>query len=707
VSDKEVGIKITLKGDGWRRGLTGLENETKAAGKRMGASLSESMTSGVRKAGSSLKAGLGGVKDALGPVASFGGLGAMLGVGALVNDSAQAEQKLRNLAFVMTKTGGAAYSYANLQSKASEITKKWGTSTEDLTAAMDSVFQEVGDPKLAVNSLDAIATASRATGKSVGTLAEIAGSMGEQFAVGPEEMGDGLAHVIDQANKGGIKIDEVGGAMGRLGRAARLAGVSGVDGMTKTLALANALEGSAGGGAQAVELLAGSLGKLDAGKAQRKALAGMGIKTTDAKGNELNGIDLLGSIMKTTKGDATQLGKIFKPEQAVAFSESFSGGKFDEALSKAGESSISYADIQKQAQENMQTSAAKFETALNVVKDKFASPEVVKGIGKLTDAIPKLADVIVKAVDFVTKSPVTTAALLLGKSALPGMFKAGFGGDGGGGGGGGGGPGSGGGGGKGGGVGSALGAAPAIITTALAAYAIGSEQIDNHFKEREASETRQLGAGFGAANIASELKTGTFTTAERHAKNAEARTQLANVQDRLDDIAFASTGGANINDKDRREAAASRYKTGGAYTAGEGELKSLLQQREDLQSGLATYIGPSIETRRAIVQGKAGTENVDIGVGDSSTGGGFIGLMTGPGGKRKRRGAIGGLAVEADTQAEQAPAAKDTTGLLQQIATANQELSNKVSSGLDVRISNVSELTAALNGNQPGYAPHN
>jgi hypothetical protein len=58
----------------------------------------------------------------------------------------------------------------------------------------------------------------------------------------------------------------------------------------------------------------------------------------------------------------------------------------------------------------------------------------------------------------------------------------------------------------------------------------------------------------------------------------------------------------------------------------------------------------------------------------------MIGLMTGPGGKRKRRGAIGGLAVDADTQAEQAPPRpKDVSGLLQQIATANQELSNKVS----------------------------
>jgi hypothetical protein len=56
-------------------------------------------------------------------------------------------------------------------------------------------------------------------------------------------------------------------------------------------------------------------GKLDAGKAQRKALVGMGIKTTDASGKELNGIDLFGEIMKKTKGDVTQLGKVFRPSR--------------------------------------------------------------------------------------------------------------------------------------------------------------------------------------------------------------------------------------------------------------------------------------------------------------------------------------------------------------------------------------------------------
>jgi hypothetical protein len=276
VSDKEVGIKITLKGDGWRRGLTGLENETKAAGRRMGASLSDSMSSGVRKAGSSLKAGLGGVKDALGPVASFGGIGAMLGMGALVNDSMKAEQKLRSLSFIMSKTSGAAFSYGAIQKDMSEITKKWGTSTEDLTDSLSTMFKETGDAKSAKASLEAVAMTSRATGVSMQQLSEIAGSMTEQFGVGPEDMAKGLATVIDETSKGGVKIDEVSGSMDRLGRAAKLAGVTGVSGMRQTLALANALEDSAGGGAQAVEVLAGSFGKLEAGKAQRKALVGMG-----------------------------------------------------------------------------------------------------------------------------------------------------------------------------------------------------------------------------------------------------------------------------------------------------------------------------------------------------------------------------------------------------------------------------------------------
>jgi hypothetical protein len=92
-------------------------------------------------------------------------------------------------------------------------------------------------------------------------------------------------------------------------------------------------------------------------------------------------------------------------------------------MKKASDAAISEADIKKGATMQCNRARRSSRQALNIIKDKLASPEVVKGIGKLTDAIPKLADVIVKAVDFVTKSPVTTGSAAARQERAPGHVR--------------------------------------------------------------------------------------------------------------------------------------------------------------------------------------------------------------------------------------------------------------------------------------------
>lgn len=403
-------LKITAKDGGFEVGLRQLEQKAAASSKRMGKEMGRSISSGIMdgydRAKAGLEKGMSALKAGLGSVGQFGGLGAAIGVSALVDGAMKAQSSMLSLSHATKVGNGEFLSYARIASATSNVTKRWGQDTEKLTAAMNTVFEGTGDSKLAADTIEKIGMASRATGKEVGLWADLAGSANEQFGVTSDQMGDALASIYQASNQGGASLEDFAGNFARLGRASKLAGIDGVDGMKQVLALTNQLEDATGSGTAAIDVLAGALSKLEANKSTRKALAAQGI---DTKGSA---IDILGNILKKTGGDPTKLGQFFKANEAVAISQGLGGGRFEEALAKAGEKSMSEAELRTMAAEQMETGAAKFEQAIAIIKDKMASPEVVSGITKLADLLPKLADVLAKVIGAVSDNPYTAGALL-------------------------------------------------------------------------------------------------------------------------------------------------------------------------------------------------------------------------------------------------------------------------------------------------------
>lgn len=403
-------LKITAKDGGFEVGLRQLEQKAAASSKRMGKEMGRSISSGIMdgydRAKAGLEKGMSALKAGLGSVGQFGGLGAAIGVSALVDGAMKAQSSMLSLSHATKVGNGEFLSYARIAAATSNVTKRWGQDTEKLTAAMQTVYGGTGDSKLAADTIEKIGMASRATGKEVGLWADLAGSANEQFGVTSDQMGDALASIYQASNQGGASLEDFAGNFARLGRASKLAGIDGVDGMKQVLALTNQLEDATGSGTAAIDVLAGALSKLEANKSTRKALAAQGI---DTKGSA---VDILGNILKKTGGDPTKLGQFFKANEAVAISQGLGGGRFEEALAKAGEKSMSEAELRTMAAEQMETGAAKFEQAIAIIKDKMASPEVVSGITKLADLLPKLADVLAKVIGSVADNPFTAGALL-------------------------------------------------------------------------------------------------------------------------------------------------------------------------------------------------------------------------------------------------------------------------------------------------------
>jgi TP901 family phage tail tape measure protein len=674
VAERTTGVKVNLDDSGFKAGARRLVADATTAGRGMGKGLSDGLASGFERSKQALVAGASSVRQSLGPLMQVGGIGGAIGLAAFANDATKTQGALTRVARELRQAGGEAYSYARLQSEAKKVTDQWGYSAQQLGGAIDSVFKETGDPALAVGSMNAIAMATRDTGAEMGTLSTVAGSVAEQFGVDAAGMGDALAIVVGASRQGGASIDDLAGGMGDLGRAAKLAGVEGVDGLKKTLALVNTLEDSAGGGSQAIGLLTKTFAALEASPAKRKELKALGIDTSG------NGLDVLQRLMKKTGGDQEKLGKFFRPEQAAVLSQGLGGGKLEEALKRASETAMSEADLRKNAAEQMQTSEAKIEAALNRMRDKFAEPKFLAAIDKFADAIPKLADVAVKAADFAVDNPMLTGAGIAahqlggfagalasaGKAAGEAASSCGCGGGGG----------AGGGAGKGG--GAAGGGVGLGVATTAAVLAVGAAA------DQASKLADELAAGKTGSEIAGNdedlLRSAVASGVEDAVVTGDGRILMPDTGGNIDMGTGTSAGWNHLNDTG----------TGGMIdlTPAGGWAEG---EKEAAMATSKFNVGAWQRQTRA---GKMGIGSFleSEGIADSAS-------MLRPGlSKLPDRGAASGTAPAAKANGESAR-------LLAEMLASNQNLSRTVQGGLAVDIRNIDQVASALKAGGPGYGP--
>lgn len=423
---KTAGIKLTLQSQGFNNGLKKAEDDAKKSGSRMGGAFKEALSSGLKAGLDAVKSTFSTIKDT---VLSIGGLAGGIGVVEMLRGAVTAEHGFRKLAFAIRAGTGAGVDFQQMQKNVQAIAVKTGQSTEELGATLAHVFKETGDAKFAQASIETIATAATGTGEELEALGQISAVLNQKFGITAEQLPDALAMVYSAANKGGASLQDLGEDFGELGGKARSLGATGTEGLQKMLTLTNMAKVESGKFSQAMTALPQIFDAiLERGKDWKVKF---GIETVDAKGKPLDPYQIIKNIVTKTKGDRTKLAELgFGGEglqTLMGLSKSFSGAlnangtnvkeaqaSYDEALAKAGESTMKWNDIQLNASYEAESTEKRFAVALEKLKATFAKPEITDAINKLAESLPKLADVVAEVVGFAAKNPALAAGGLVG-----------------------------------------------------------------------------------------------------------------------------------------------------------------------------------------------------------------------------------------------------------------------------------------------------
>jgi TP901 family phage tail tape measure protein len=443
-TSREASVKLTLDNGQFivsmRQVGDVVDKETKKASRA-----SQMWGAGISSVGDKLKS-IGGEVKRLASMA--GTLGGAFTLGGAAHAAIKLETSYRNLAFAVRAGTGEAVNFKALMRDGQAIATKWSRYNDEVADTVKSLYEEVGDIGFAKKGAEEVAKAATATGASMGTLSSIAGTLNEKFDVTAEQLPDALATVVSAANKGGASLEGMGEKLGVLGASAKLAGLSGVEGFGKVVALLNVADNATGSFKKSLTAVTGVLDTLGDPEKVKKMEAQLGTSLRDKKGGVR--ADALERIVQRTGGQREKVEKVFGGEQAKllvelgksyasAFKETTGDVKtktaagiaaYREALDQASKSQLTAADMAKQAQENLETPQAKFQTAMNTLEAAMHKPEIIKAMNALAAALPKLADVIAKVIGWVADNPMTAAGgvagAMVGKSFLEGaLSKAG------------------------------------------------------------------------------------------------------------------------------------------------------------------------------------------------------------------------------------------------------------------------------------------
>lgn len=438
--EREASVKLTLDSGQYLVELRKLGDASEQVGKRAakGTTAWNSALTGVKSQFGALGSQ---VKSLISTAATLGGA---FTLGSAIKGAVDLQSRLSDLAFRVQIATKRTTDWRDLQRQLEPVAMRTSRSTTELAEAFDQVFTETGNADLAMASMEAIGTAATATGKSVQQMGSLAGALGDKFGVTAQEMPQALASLTELAERGGLGFDDMQRAVHLLGASARAAGMSGTEGLSRMIALAN-IGGDALGttkkGLMAITTIVDQMADPAVAKEFKSA---WGVAITDAKGEARDLTAVLEDVMRKTGGKREALGKVFSGEQLKALVElgsKFQAGfektegtlkekqeagvqSFREALQEAGKSSLTFADLQKQAEKRAQDPQRKLAVAMEKMSQEFTKREFLDSINKLSGSLPKLADAIAKVVNFVGAHPLAAGAALVGGRVGLGIAEA-------------------------------------------------------------------------------------------------------------------------------------------------------------------------------------------------------------------------------------------------------------------------------------------
>ena len=438
--EREAGVRLTLKKDGFKSGIKDAENDVKSSATGMQRALKAGLSEGIKGGKEALSSFLSTVKS--GPSAPAG-LGGVRGGAEMIRGALDTEAAFKKISSQIKYGTGEVVNFRSMMDLAKGSATKWGKDINELSAAMSGIYSETGDKDFMAGAVDIIATTSRGAKEEIGTLGEISGTLNEKFGITTDELGDTLAAVISLGNRGGVSVQELSGSLSGIGAIAKEAGLQGKDGFEKMVGLMNIADDGGKNVRKNMSMLSGLLETLGSKADRTKAFMKLGIDPSAAKGDVT---DMIGQILKKTGGNKDKLSVAFGGTQlaflvslgekyASAFSQTEGNVKsktdaalaaYQNAIAEASQSHLTYANIQDDAAKAMEGGKARMEAAMEKMKAAFMRPEITDAIGKLAEALPMLADVVASVVGFVAEHPILGAAGVAGGVAAKGALEAGL-----------------------------------------------------------------------------------------------------------------------------------------------------------------------------------------------------------------------------------------------------------------------------------------
>jgi hypothetical protein len=431
---REASVKLTLDGGQYLVEMRKIGDEVETQQKR--ATKSAGLWgSGISKVGDNFSRLGGAIKNVVGMAATLGGA---FSFGAALQQTAALQAEMKSLAVAAADGGATMVNWKELQEETIGTAKEWARANEEVAQSMAMLRDETGDLDFARGTIDEIAKQATRTGKPMSVLTGIVGSLNEQFGITEDQVPEALQAVIEGGRKGGVTIEELSGQLERVGPSAQLAGLRGREGLGQVLGMLNQVEGHVKKPFAAVSKF---LDMFASPEFRDKAIK-LGVKV--GKEGEDPG-KMLESIMQKTKGAKKDLAKLFSGEQlkvavelGKTFEDAFKGAEgtaaqktqvatdaFNKALTEAGKTARTAAEIEAEARERLQEPQRQLQAAMNELTAAVAQPEIIEAMRELAAMAPAFAKELGKLIKFVAKNPFMAAlggaGLSVGGSFIQGI----------------------------------------------------------------------------------------------------------------------------------------------------------------------------------------------------------------------------------------------------------------------------------------------
>ena len=451
MADKTAQIKVTIKNDAAKAGIKGIGDETKRTAQKMKEALSGALDDGMKAGKSAIGDMLSSVKSAVGTI---GGLMGGIGLAELIQGGLEANTKIGALTFGLRAAGGTARDAVGVMKQLRQASLETAQDSMKMIDVFEGIRGETGSIDYATDSIEDVATAARGAHKDIEQMGAIAGTLNEKFGIeAGDDLRDTLADVVGLSEKGGVGFDDMAQKLGLIGAYAKEAGLQGREGFGQIVGLLNMADNANGNFKKGITAVGGLLEQLGNASGRNKIGAALGISGKDMSGNAAQQIE---AIMRATKGQKSQLEKAFGGEQlkllvdmgktyAAAFNDTKGSVKakseaaaaaLRNALSDAGKSAVTWADIQTEAAAQMKEAPQQVAVATEKLRQAFQSEKFQAALASVIDKLPALAEWIAKIAGWTIDNPgaAITAAILgsiakaaIGEavgSALGGIFKA-------------------------------------------------------------------------------------------------------------------------------------------------------------------------------------------------------------------------------------------------------------------------------------------